>query len=143
MAQRLLGAFGILAGLSLPFLPGKQDGSGRVLGRVAAATTTLFGCFWLVCAWRNHSANPVVWVFVMEILAIAAGTVAFYQIAAYHYGAGHSRRALPLVQLALLFNMITLFDKRSTVEGLMFLMCIGMLLLFEILLIENLREPRD
>ena len=73
LAQRLLGAFGILAGLSLPFLPGKQDGSGRALGRAAATTVTLFCCFWLVCCWRTHSADPAVWRFVMEVLAVADG----------------------------------------------------------------------
>ena len=143
LALRLLGAFGILAGLSFPFLPGKQDGSGRALGRAAATTVTLFYCFWLVCCWRSHSANPAVWVFVMEILAVASGTVAFYYIAAFHYGAAHSGRALPAVQLAVLFHMVTLFDERDTVQGLMLLLCIGMLLLLEFLLIENLREtPR-
>ena len=142
LVQRLLGAFGILAGLSFPFLPGKQDGSSRALGRAAAMTVTLFCCYWLVCCWRDHSANPVIWSFVMEVLAVAATTVAFYYIAAFHYGAGRGNRALPVVQLAVLFDLVTLFDKRSTVRGLMFLLCIGMLLLFEVLLVENLREKQ-
>ena len=142
LAQRLLGAFGILAGLSFPFLPGKQDGSGRTLGRAAATTVTLFCCFWLVCCWRSHSANPAVWAFVTEVLAISASTVAFYYIASFHYGAAHGGRALPAVQLALLFDLVTLFDERSTVQGLMLLLCIGMLLLLEFLLIENMKETR-
>lgn len=143
LAQRLLGAFGILAGLSFPFLPGKQDGSGHVLGRTAASALTLFCCFWLVCSWRSHSENPEVWVFVMEILAIAASTVAFYYIAAYHFGAGRGGRALPAVQLAAFFDLVTLFDARSTVQRLMILVFAGMLLLLETLLIGNLEEPRD
>ena len=142
LAQRLLGAFGILAGLSFPFLVAKRDGSVRPLGRAAAMTVTLFCCYWLVCCWRNHSANPVIWVFVMEILAVSASTVAFYYIAAYHYGAGRSRRALPAVQLAIFFDMVTLFAPRGAVQGLMLLLCIGMLLLFQVLLMENLKEPQ-
>lgn len=142
LAHRLLGAFGILAGLSFPFLPGKQDGSSRALSRTAATTLTLFCCFWLVCCWRNHSVNPTLWVFVMEILAIASSTVAFYYIAAYHFGAGRGSRALPAVQLAVFFDLVTLFDARSTVQSLMILLFAGMLLLLETLLVENLQESR-
>lgn len=143
MTQRLLGAFGILAGLSFPFLPGKADGSDKALGRVAAAVVTLFCCFWLVCSWRDHSENPAVWVYVMEILAIAASAVAFYYIAAFHYGAGHGSRALPAVQLAVFFNLVTLFDSRSTAQQLMILLCAAMLLLLQTVLVGNLEEPRD
>lgn len=141
-AQRLLGAGGILGGLCFPFLFGKRDGRDHGLGRTAATVLTLFCCFWLVFSWRGHSENPVLWSYVIEVLAVAANAVAFYYIAAFHYGAGRSNRALLSVQFAVFFNVTTLFDTRSTAESAMFLLCVGMLLLTELILIENMWEKR-
>ena len=82
--QRLFGAFGILAALAFPFLFGKKDGSGTgALGRGAAVVITLFFCYWMVFSYKLESQDPVLWNFALQILAVAASTVAFYYITTY------------------------------------------------------------
>ena len=141
--QRLLGAFGILAGLCFPFLPAKPAGSAYAISRTAAAFCTLFFCFWLVFSYRLNANNPVRWAFAPEILALAAAAVAFYYAAAFHFGAGTGSRALVALQLAVFFNTATLFETRTVPMTLMFLAATVMLVTLEYLVLENLREPEQ
>ena len=137
---RLLGAFGILGGLCFPFLTGKKAENGA-LGRTAAGAVTLFFCYWMVSSYLLHSEDPVTWNFCVEILALAAGTAAFYHTAAFHFGAGKGNRALAAVQLAVFFDLATLFDARSGASLAMIAASAAMLLLIEYLLIANMTEP--
>lgn len=141
-AQRLFGAGGILAGLCLPFLPAKKDGSSHSLSAVAAAAAVIFCCYWLLFCYRIHADDPVIWRFATEILAVAASAAAFYYIAAFHYQAGHGSRALLAVQLAAFFNIVCLFDKRNLALGLMFFITAVLMLLMEYLIIQNMWEKR-
>ncbi len=139
MLQRVLGAFGILAGLCLPFLAGKPE-PGGAFGRAASAVVTLFFCFWLIFSYRFHSEDPVVWRYCVEILALALSTAAFYYVTAFHFGAGRGGRALVAVQLAVFFDIATIFDARSTFGVVMLVATALMLLMIEYLLVVNLRE---
>lgn len=143
LLQRLFGAFGILGGLCFPFLPAKADGSAHSFGRLAAAVSVLFGCYWLIFCYRMNAEDPVRWSFAVEILAVAAIAVALYYIAGFHYGAGTGRRALLAVQLAVFFDVSALFDPRSTGLTVMFFCIAAMLLTTEYLIIENLREKPE
>ena len=141
MLQRILGAFGILTGFCLPFLAGKTERGS--IGQAASALVTLFYCFWLIFSYRFHSEDPVVWAYCVEILALACSAVAFYYVAAFHFGAGRGSRALVATQLAVFFTLSTMFDARSTAELVMFAVTALMLLLIEYLLLANLQDRRD
>lgn len=138
LGQRLFGAFGIIAGFSIPFLFGKK-GVGSV-GRSAAVIITLFYCFWLVFCYKLNSEDPIVWNYAPEILAVVAATVAFYFIASYFFGAGHGGRALIAVQLGAYLNIATLFEDRSTAWNVLLGVTAAVLLILEYLLIANLSE---
>jgi len=142
MFLRLLGAFGILAGLCFPFLMGKKVVTSSV-SRPASAVSMLFYCFWLVCSYRTNANNPVVWAFAVEILAIASAAVAFYYIAAFHYGAGKGTRAFLSVLFAVFFNVCTLFDNHGVPVLILCGVTVAMLLTAEFLLIANLTDDRE
>ena len=139
LGQRLFGAFGILAGISIPFLFRKKSGSGSV-GRSAAVVITLFYCFWLVFCYKLHSEDPIIWNYAPEILAVVAATVAFYFIASYFFGAGHGGRALILVQLGIYLNIATLFEERTAAWNVLLGVTAAVLLMLEYLLIANMSE---
>ena len=141
--RRLLGAFGILAGLSLPFLVGKRDAEAFSVGKSASAVAALFFCLWLVYSYQSHSENPIIWSFATEILALAASATAFYYIAAFHFGAGHGRRALISAQLAVFFDIVTLVDDHPAAETVLLAVSAAMLLMTEYLLLTNLQEHRE
>ena len=141
VGQRLFGAFGILAGISIPFLFTKKNGGGfGSVGRSAAVVITLFYCFWLVFCYKLNSEDPILWNYALEILAVTAATAAFYFIAAYFFGAGRGGRALVAVQLGIYLNVATLFDERSTALNILLGVTAAMLLMLEYLLIANMSE---
>ena len=139
--QRLLGAFGILGALSLPFLFGKKgsSGAGRI-GRAAAIVLTLFYCYWLVFSYKLRSEDPVLWNYALEILAVAAAAAALYFIATYFYGVGHCSRALIAIELGVYFNIVPIFDGRSTALNVLMGVTAVLLMLLEYLLIANMSE---
>ena len=144
MLQRIFGAFGIVAALSIPFLFGKREGrNAGPMGRPAAFVITLFFCFWLVYDYKAISRDPLTWNFAVEILAIAASTVALYYIAQHFYGVGKSRPALVMLQLGVFLNITALFEERETALNLLHGGAAALQLLLEFLLISNLREKRD
>ena len=141
LGQRLFGAFGILAALSIPFLFGKKGSSGAgPVGRGAAVILTLFYCYWMVFCYKLNSEDPILWHFALEILAVTAAAVAFYFVATYFFGAGHAGRALIATELAVYFNIASLFDARSTALNALFIVTAALLLLLEYLLIANMSE---
>ena len=141
--QRLFGAFGILAGLSVPLLFGKKGAAAGAMGSGAACVVTLFYCFWLLFGYKSHSSEPVIWSFALEILAVAAAAVALYQVTRYYYGVGSGTRTMIMVQLGVYLNIATLFEQRSTAWNVLLGATAALLLLFEFLLIENMWEKRD
>ncbi len=144
LGQRLFGAFGILAGISIPFLFGRKGSSAAgPVGRTASVVITLFYCFWLVFCYKLHSEEPILWKHAPEILAVAAATVAFYFITTYFFSAGHSGRALITVQLGIYLNIATLFEERGTAMNVLFGVTSAALLLLEYLLIANMKETHN
>lgn len=142
--QRLFGAFGIVAALSFPFLFGKKGGSGAgAAGRGAAVLITLFSCYWMVFTYKLESQEPIIWKYALEILAVAAATVAFYEIAAFFFGKGHVRRTLIAAAIGIYFCVTALFEERSTVVNAMLGVTAALLLVLEFLLIANMSETHN
>ena len=84
MLRKVLGALAILsgAGILCTGWTGKHDAQSPTacLGTIVPV---LFGCFWLIVSYKDHAANPVIWSYAVEIIAISAATVALYLIAGF------------------------------------------------------------
>ena len=144
MLQRLFGAFGILAALAIPFLFGKNGGSGAgAMGRTAAAVLTVFFCFWTVFDYKSVSSDPIIWNYAFEILAVTVSTLAIYHVTTFYYGIGKLPRTLVLLQLGVFLNISVIFEQRSAPLNIMLGVSAALQLLLEFLLIENMREKRD
>jgi len=144
LLQRLFGAVGILAGLSIPFLFGKKGGSGAgPMGRSAGVVFTIFCCFWCVYGYKSVSQDPIAWNYAFEILAILATTVAAYHVTAYFYGAGKPDRALIALQLGAFLCITVTFEQRPAAMTVILAVCAAAQLLLEYVLISNMWEKRD
>lgn len=141
--QRMMSALGIFSALCLPFIlqrkaEAEKDEGG--IGGIAAVIPVLFGCLWMVTAYRIESENPVLWSCVIEMLAIIAVTLSFYYIAAFFYGRAKPVRGLFIMQLAVYLCMCTLMDNHSGAEKILFGCLAAALLVFEFVLLGNVQE---
>ena len=143
LLQRLFGAFGILAAISIPFLFGKNGGSGGPMGRSAAAVLTVFYCFWAIFEYKSISSDPIIWHYAFEVLAIAVSTMSVYYVTTYFYGVGKLPRTLIALQLGVFLNVTVIFEQRSTPLNVMVGVSAALQLMLEFLLIENLWEKHD
>ena len=65
----------------------------------------LLNVMWLLVTYRNHADDPVTERYFLPILAMAALTYAFFQLAALCFSAGRRRRALVFAALALALSI--------------------------------------
>lgn len=134
--ERLFAAACILGGVAIMFVAVRGDGSALV-SRGASLIPVLFCCMWLVLSYKNSAENPVVWAFLVELLAIIATLMAWYELAAYHYGRAKPRAALFFVQAAAFMDIATLSDERPAIMAAMFIIQAALMLTFEFVLVEN------
>lgn len=141
--QRTMSALGIFSAVCLPFiLRRKAGGEDGGVGGIAAVIPVLFGCLWLVTSYRIESENPVLWSYVLEVLAIIAATLSFYYVAAYFYGRAKPVRGLIMLQVAVYLCMCTLMDNHSGMEKLLFGCLAAAFLIFEYVLLSNIKEAK-
>lgn len=134
--ERIFAAATIFGGAATILLPVKADSSVSG-GRGMFLVPVIFCCVWLVCCYKNNAENPVIWAFLVEILAIIATVMAWYELAAYYYGRAKPFAALFFVQGAAFMNMATLSDERGTIMTAMFAVQAALMLMFEFLLVKN------
>ena len=78
-------------------------------------------CLWLVSAYQEQAAEPVVLLFVYEMLAIICTLIGLYFSAGYSYGRPKFRRCAVFSLLGLFFTLVTLADLHTMGSRLMFL----------------------
>lgn len=142
LLTRVLAACVIVLAASVPFLtlPTEEEKNG---GNPLALLGTIFCCVWLVCIYRDHAEDPVLWAFVVEVLAVVANTLSCYELGAYFYGRAKPARALFFAQTAAFLNLCTLTDERSTAAQVLFVVFASGMLLLEYLLLANLQHKAD
>lgn len=113
-AWRLLGALGVLAGVSL-LAAVFQWRRGGQMGNLLLVPV-LLNVMWLLVTYRNHADDPVTERYFLPILAMAALTYAFFQLAALCFSAGRRRRALVFAALALALSIAALGDAGDLAE---------------------------
>lgn len=137
MLTRVFAVVGIFAGVALPFVPERKKTGAPGKGGAALAVV-LFLCVWLILAYKNNAENPVVWSYCVEILAVGAALMGYYEFSAYFYGRAKPRWALFFLQLAAFLNIATLADGRGLCMKALFFVSAAVMLLLEFLLVENL-----
>ena len=115
---------GLLLGLTLcyPDLTQLEDGI-QFLGMpiqlpssgsyTTSVLPVLFFCLWLVVFYKENAANPILWSYGMEILAIAMCLLAVFRLSAYLFYRAKPRRAIFACMLALITSLATLTDSVS------------------------------
>ena len=82
-------------------------------------------CVWLVVVYQQRSAEPVVLVYVYELLAIICALIAFYFAAGLSFGNPRPRFYVLFALLSIYFGMVTLADNHDLSAQL--LLCFSLL----------------
>lgn len=107
-AAALLGLLSAPVLAMLPHLP-RWGGFGAAL----SVLPVLFFCLWLVVFYKENAANPILWSYGMEILAIAMCLLAVFRLSAYLFYRAKPRQAIFSCMLALITSLATLTDSVS------------------------------
>ena len=104
----VLGAFGVVACLSLLYGVALWR-RGKNWGALLLAPT-LMGVVWLLATYKQYADYPVVEALYVQILAAAAITCAFYQLAAFGFGQGSRRVVSFILPAAVVLGLTVLAD---------------------------------
>lgn len=136
--QRLTAALGILSAAAFPFVfPGRKAEEGSAMGGIAAIIPILFGCLWMLNTYCANYENPVLWQYVVRMLAVIGATMGFYYLGGYYYNKAKPWRSLVVMQMSVYFCAATLADDHSGMEKLLFAAVALSLLTTQFILIEN------
>ncbi|MGI5935299.1 MAG: hypothetical protein ACOX7I_00605 [Oscillospiraceae bacterium] len=97
-------------------------------------------CFWLIVSYKEHAANPTVWAYAIEILAISAAILGFYFLCGYAFGRAKPFSAIYFCGLGGYMCFVALADNPTMGRQLIFLATAVLLLLTTAVLVENLEE---
>ncbi len=141
---RVLAALGLLAGASYPFIlreANEEEPRRKLVCWLSVAPMLLFA-FWLVTCYKTNSINGVVWAYGPEIVACCFLLLAFFRVAGFAFSSPDAWHTLFFCMFAAFLAIVCLADGRYLGMQLMLLSAAGMLMLYNWILIVNLRRRK-
>ena len=142
---RVLCLLAALSGLAFPLTLGAANYeflAHEKLVRLGMMLPVLTYALWLVLSYMQNSYNSVPWSFAVEIAAIIAAMMGFFRAAGFAFRVPDGHRALFAVMLGAAMCILTLADERYMGMQLILLSSAGMLILYEWILVRNLKKKR-
>lgn len=130
----LLGALG--AGILALNIAKPDQGPAR---RRGAVLMLIFAAVWLVTGYRDAATDPIVWRFVLEILAECAVLMAIYYTAGYFFHAAHPWRTLVSCDLGAMLCIMCAIDDNGMAQSVALGAMAFQLLIWAFVISENLR----
>ena len=136
---RVLGVLSLLSAAAAPLgaLDLRQGGKPGNKSCLYAMIPLAASCFWLITTYWEHSADPVLWGYALELLGICAVILGFYYAAGYACGRPLPRRTLFFCLLSCFFALVHLADAGGLGRLLLFLACALQQLLWAMALIRR------
>lgn len=141
---RVLAVVAIAVGVSFPMqLRGAAERETTAATAAAAALPIVLFAFWLIVSYKINITNPTISAYAVEILALCAATIGFYQIAGFAFGRPKAVRSVFWCQFAAFLCLMTLSDSRYAGAQCMFAAAAGMLLLQSWLVVVGTRPMSE
>lgn len=102
----------------------------------------LFYCLWLVASYKSHDADPVIWGYWPEILALAAGTLSWYYLAGFAFGRPRPKAAVFFCGLSFILALVCMPDDRAASLSLLLIAPALESLMLAWILIRNLQREK-
>ena len=141
---RVLAALGLISGAAFPFVMREANEDEPRLKLVCAlqAAPMLLFAFWLVTCYKVNSINGIVWAYGVEVVACCFLLLAFFRAAGFAFSSSDPWRTLFFCMFAPFLAIVCLADERYTGMQLMLLAAAGMLMLYNWILIKNLKRKK-
>lgn len=130
----LIGAFG--AGV-VTANETKSDGGDNC--RKGSIMLIFFACFWLITGYRDAATDPVVWRFVVRILAQCVVLLAYHYRAGYFFEVPHPWMTLFICDLGAFLCVMSAIDEIGIAQSLAYATVAAQLLIWGFVLTENLK----
>lgn len=131
----LIGALGMLilvTGVSQPEKAGAR--------RVASVLLVLFGALWLITVYKDAAADPVIWRFAIEVLAVCSALIAFFYLAGYHFGEPKPMVSIFFCYFAGFLCVMSAIDEHTLAESICYAATALMLFMWGFVLVSNLKK---
>ena len=141
---RVLAALGLISGASFPFVmreANEEEPRLKLVCALQAAPMLLFA-FWLVTCYKVNSINGIVWAYGVEVVACCFLLLAFFRVAGFAYSAPKPWHSLFFCMFAAFLAIVCLADERYMGMQLMLLASAGMLMLYNWIMISNLKRKK-
>lgn len=141
---RVLAVVAIVVGVTFPVQlhSAAEREASAATATVAALPIVLFA-FWLIVSYKMNIINPTISAYAVEILALCAATIGFYQIAGFAFGRPKAVRSVFWCQFAAFLCLMALADSRYAGAQCMFAAAAGMLLLQSWLVVAGTRPMSE
>ena len=141
---RVLAALGLISGAGFPFVMREANEDEPRLTLVCALQTApmLLFAFWLVTCYKVNSINGIVWAYGVEVVACCFLLLAFFRVAGFAYSSSDQWHTLFFCMFAAFLAIVCLADERYMGMQLMLLAAAGMLMLYNWILISNLKRKK-
>lgn len=142
---RVLAAFGFLTGICFPLYLGEanyEEVERPGLIRLYAVAPVIFYAIWLLVSYRENSLNSVIWEYVLEVATIIVSMFAFSYVAGFAFFSVNGRKSLFYCMLGGAMCIMSLADERYMGEQLMFLATSIMFVLYNWILLINLKQKK-
>ena len=141
---RVLAALGLISGAAFPFVMREANEDEPRLKLVCAlqAAPMLLFAFWLVTCYKVNSINGIVWAYGVEVVACCFLLLAFFRVAGFAYSSSDQWHTLFFCMFAAFLAIVCLADERYMGMQLMLLAAAGMLMLYNWILIKNLKRKK-
>ena len=141
---RILAILGIPAGVAFPLIlreAREEEPRIKLVCALSVAPMLLFA-FWLVTCYKVNSINGVVWAYCIEVIACGVLLLAFFRVAGFAFSSPDAWNSLFLCMLAPFLAIVSLADERYMGMQLMLLASAGMLILYNWIMICNLKRKK-
>lgn len=141
---RALAVLGLLTGLSYPYVLSAANRNRKpdALLCLAATLPVLLFAMWLLVSYRVNSINSVAWAYALDIFTPIMAMLSFFRLAGFAFGVPEARKSMAGAMFGAVMCMMALADERYMGMHLMLAAAAGMQVLYNWIMIVNLKEGK-
>ena len=108
--------------------------------RLGSILLIVFGGLWLITVYKSAAADPVLWEYAVEVLAVCAALMAFYQVAGYFFGEASPWSSIFFCYFGAFLCVVSTVDEHPLADSLCYAASALLLFVWGFLLTVNIRR---